>query len=195
MALQTNCDGTTRRDCIRFGIGGLLGGGLVSALRARGELAKTSSGPKPVAERVILIWMDGGPTHFETFDPKPDAPSEFRGEFGYVKTSVPGILYSEHMVQLAASLGDCAMIRSIRHSHGNHGAGNHYMMTGAPTRIPVSCGAFVSFHPSMGSVVARELGRDNGLPPYFSLPRMSRSGGPNFLGARYAPFVVPDNPQ
>lgn len=194
MALRKNCDGTTRRDCIRFGIGGLLGGGLVSALRARGELAKTSSGPKPVAERVILIWMDGGPTHFETFDPKPDAPSEFRGEFGYVKTSVPGILYSEHMVQLAASLGDCAMIRSIRHSHGNHGAGNHYMMTGAPTRIPVACGAHVSFHPSMGSVVARELGQDNGLPPYFSLPRMSRSGGPNFLGARYAPFVVPDNP-
>ena len=194
MTVRTNCEGTTRRDCIQFGIGGLLGGGLVNTLRARGELAKTSPGPKPAAERVILIWMDGGPTHFETFDPKSDAPSEFRGEFGYAKTSVPGVLYSEHMVKLAAGLDDCAMIRSIRHSHGNHGAGNHYMMTGAPTRIPVSCGAFVSFHPSMGSVVARELGKDNGLPPYFSMPRMSRSGGPNFLGAKYAPFVVPDNP-
>jgi hypothetical protein len=138
--------------------------------------------------------MDGGPTHFETFDPKPDAPLEFRGEFSYVKTSVPGVLYSEHMVKLAAGLDDCAMIRSIRHSHGNHGAGNHYMMTGAPTRIPVGCGAFVSFHPSMGSVIAKELGKDNGLPPYFSMPRMSRSGGPNFLGAKYAPFVVPDDP-
>jgi len=67
-------------------------------------------------------------------------------------------------------------------------------MTGAPPRIPVGCGAFVSFHPSLGSVVAKELGKDNGLPPYFSMPRMSRSGGPNFLGARYAPFVVPDDP-
>jgi hypothetical protein len=194
MTIRRNCDGTTRRDCIQFGIGGLLGGGLVNTLRARGESAKASQGPQPSADRVILIWMDGGPTHFETFDPKPDAPAEFRGEFGYAKTSIPGVLYSEHMVKLAASLDDCAMIRSIRHNQGNHGAGNHYMMTGAPTRIPVGCGAFVSFHPSMGSVVAKKLGKDNGLPPYFSTPRMSRSGGPNFLGAKYAPFVVPDDP-
>ena len=86
------------------------------------------------------------------------------------------------------------MIRSIRHNQGNHGAGNHYMMTGAPPRIPVSCGAFVSFHPSLGSVTAHDRGESRGLPLYFSMPRMSRSGGPNFLGARYAPFVVPDDP-
>src|SRR5262249_33623031 len=58
----------------------------------------------------------------------------------------------------------------------------------------VGCGAFVSFHPSLGSVTAHERGAGGGLPPYFSIPQMSRSGGPNFLGARYAPFVVPDNP-
>ena len=138
--------------------------------------------------------MDGGPTHFETFDPKPDAPMEYRGEFSSIDTTVPGVGYSEHMAKLAASLNDYAMIRSIRHDQGNHGAGNHYMMTGSPPRIPVGCGAFVSFHPSMGSVVAKELGRDNGLPSYFSMPQMSRSGGPNFLGARYAPFVVGDDP-
>jgi hypothetical protein len=68
------------------------------------------------------------------------------------------------------------------------------MMTGAPPRIPVGCGAFVSFHPSLGSVAARELGKDDGLPAYFSLARMSRSGGPNFLGAKFAPFVVGDDP-
>lgn len=193
MTLRRNCDGTTRRDCIQLGIGGLFGGGLVNTLRARGEATK-AAGSTSTADRVILIWMDGGPTHFETFDPKPDAPAEYRGEFGYTKTSVPGVLYSEHMTKLAATLGDCAMIRSIRHNQGNHGAGNHYMMTGAPPRIPVGCGAYVSFHPSLGSVVARERGRDNGLPAYFSMPAMTRSGGPNFLGARYAPFVVPDNP-
>ena len=194
MTLRRNCDGTTRRDCIQFGIGALLGGGLVTGLRVRGESAQQDKGPAPTANRCILIWMDGGPTHFETFDPKPDAPSELRGEFTHTKTAVPGALFSEHMVKLAAALDDYALIRSIRHNQGNHGAGNHYMMTGAPPRIPVGCGAFVSFHPSMGSVVARELGRDNGLPPYFSMPRISRSGGPNFLGARYAPFVVPDDP-
>jgi hypothetical protein len=68
------------------------------------------------------------------------------------------------------------------------------MMTGAPPRIPVGCGAFVSFHPSLGSVAAHERGAPAGLPAYFSMPEMSRSGGPNFLGAKYAPFVVSDNP-
>ncbi|HAD58485.1 MAG TPA: DUF1501 domain-containing protein [Planctomycetaceae bacterium] len=194
MARSRNCEGSTRRDCLQFGLGGLIGTGLVNGLRARGESEKEGANPKATAKRCILIWMDGGPTHFETFDPKPDAPAEFRGEFKHTKTSVPGVLFSEHMKKLAASLDDFSIIRSIRHNQGNHGAGNHYMMTGAPPRIPVGCGAFVSFHPSMGSVAAKELGKDNGLPPYFSMPQMSRSGGPNFLGARYAPFVVADDP-
>ena len=193
MSQYKNCEGTTRRDCLQLGLGALLGTGLVDGLRMQG-MAASSSGPRPKAERCILIWMDGGPTHFETFDPKPSAPAEFRGEFTHTNTTVPGVLYSEHMVKLAATLDDYAMIRSIRHNQGNHGAGNHYMMTGAPPRIPVGCGAFVSFHPSMGSVVAKELGKSNGLPPYFSMPQMSRSGGPNFLGAKYAPFVVSDDP-
>ena len=194
MTMQKRCDGFTRRDSLQLGLGALLGTGFVDGLRALGESRPEGSGPVAKAQRCILIWMDGGPTHFETFDPKPDAPLEFRGEFSAINTSVPGVQFSEHMVKLAASLNDFSMIRSIRHDQGNHGAGNHYMMTGAPPRIPVGCGAFVSFHPSIGSVVAKELGRDNGLPPYFSLPEMSRSGGPSFLGAKYAPFVVGDDP-
>jgi hypothetical protein len=98
------------------------------------------------------------------------------------------------MQKLAGISDDLAIVRSIRHDQGNHGAGNHYMMTGAPPRIPVGCGAFVSFHPSLGSVVAKEVGAPHGIPAYFSLPRMSRSGGPNFLGSKYAPFIVPDSP-
>lgn len=194
MALRKNCEGTTRRDCLKLGLGTLLGGGLVNALRLRGQAGQSRDGITPTARNCILIWMDGGPTHFEMFDPKPDAPAEIRGEFNPIATGIPGIQFSEHMTQLAASTNRFSLIRSIRHNQGNHGAGNHYMMTGAPPRIPVGCGAFVSFHPSMGSVVARELGKPNGLPPYFSLARMSRSGGPNFLGARYAPFVVADDP-
>jgi hypothetical protein len=193
MTIRRNCEGTTRRDSIQLGLGALFGTGFIGGLRAQAE-NRHAGGPAATAKRCILIWMDGGPTHFETFDPKPDAPAEFRGEFSHIDTAVPGTVYSEHMVKLAASLGDYAMIRSIRHNQGNHGAGNHYMMTGSPPRIPVGCGAFVSFHPSMGSVVAKELGKDNGLPPYFSMPQMSRSGGPNFLGARHAPFVVGDDP-
>jgi hypothetical protein len=98
------------------------------------------------------------------------------------------------MKRLAAISGKLTILRSVQHDQNNHGAGNHYMMTGAPTRIPVSCGAFVSFHPSMGSVVSAERGAPHGLPPYFAIPEMNRSGGPNFLGARHAPFVVSDDP-
>ena len=194
MPTYTNCSGVTRRDCLQIGLGTLLGGGLVTALRARGLAAEAVHNPRAKAKSCILIWMDGGPTHFETFDPKPDAPEEYRGEFKAIPTKVPGVQFSEHMTKLAGILDKFAMIRSIRHDQGNHGAGNHYMMTGAPPRIPVGCGAFVSFHPSLGSVVAHEKGAPSGLPAYFSMPSMSRSGGPNFLGAKYAPFIVGGDP-
>jgi hypothetical protein len=193
MSTHSNCQGFSRRDCLRLGLGALLGGGLVHALRVR-ALAGSSGSPDAKAKACILIWMDGGPTHYETFDPKPDAPKEIRGEFEPIKTKVPGALFSRHLKRLAAVADRFAVVRSIRHDQGNHGAGNHYMMTGAPPRIPVGCGAFVSFHPSLGSVVAHEKGAPKGLPAYFSMPEMSRSGGPNFLGAKYAPFVVSDNP-
>ncbi|HIN94522.1 MAG TPA: DUF1501 domain-containing protein, partial [Planctomycetes bacterium] len=80
MALWKNCDGVTRRDCLQLGMGGLIGGGLVGALRAQGLAAEGVQTPR-AATRCILIWMDGGPTHYETFDPKPDAPREIRGDF------------------------------------------------------------------------------------------------------------------
>ncbi|HZL86813.1 MAG TPA: DUF1501 domain-containing protein [Pirellulaceae bacterium] len=193
MPLNRNCQGFSRRDCLKLGLGTLLGGGLVSALKMR-AVAASPGGVKAAATGCILIWMDGGPSHFETFDPKPEAPAEIRGQFDAIATAVPGVQFSEHLPRLAGLLDKFAMIRSVRHDQGNHGAGNHYMMTGAPPRIPVGCGAFVSFHPSMGSVAAHELGKDNGLPAYFSMPQMSRSGGPNFLGAKYAPFVVDGDP-
>ena len=193
MKSRTNCEGVTRRDCLQLGMGGLIGGGLVGALRAQ-ALAASEGSSRRQAKRCILIWLDGGPTHYETFDPKPDAPLEIRGEFGTLATKVPGVRFSHHMKKLGGIMDRLAVVRSIRHNQGNHGAGNHYMMTGAPPRIPVGCGAFVSFHPSLGSVVSAECGAPEGLPAYFSMPRMSRSGGPNFLGAKHAPFVVSDNP-
>jgi hypothetical protein len=194
MAMRTNCEGVSRRDCLQLGLGTLLGGGLVGALRARGVRAEALSAPTSQADACILIWMDGGPTHYETFDPKPEAPAEIRGSYRPISTKLSGVQFSQHMTKLAGIADKLAVIRSIRHNQGNHGAGNHYMMTGAPPRIPVGCGAFVSFHPSLGSVTAYEKTAPAGLPAYFSMPRMSRSGGPNFLGAKFAPFVVADNP-
>jgi hypothetical protein len=142
MAVHTNCESTTRRDCLRLGLGTLIGGGLVDALRLRGMAAEDGSKPKvkrPTS--CILVWLDGGPSHFETFDPKPDAPAEFRGEYDSIATKIAGVRFSKHMTRLAGIADKLAVVRSIRHDQGNHGAGNHYMMTGAPPRIPVGCGA------------------------------------------------------
>ncbi len=188
--LNRNCAGTSRRDCLRLGLGGLLAGGFAGALQA----TALQAAERRQAKACILIWMDGGPSHYETFDPKPEAPVEFRGEFEAIATRIPGVHFSQHMRELANIADKFAVIRSIRHDQGNHGAGNHYMMTGAPPRIPVGCGAFVSYHPSLGSAVARECGAPPGLPAYFSMPSMTRSGGPNFLGGQYAPFVVDSDP-
>jgi hypothetical protein len=185
-----------RRNFLQLGLGGLLSATAFQSLSrvARAAESASSTGAAPQAKSCILIWLDGGPTHYETFDPKPLAPSEIRGEFEPIPTQTPGVFFSEHLTKLAARSNKFAVIRSICHDQGNHGAGNHYMMTGAPPRIPVGCGAFVSFHPSLGSGTAHARGHQNGLPAYFSLPSMTRSGGPNFLGAEYAPFVAPDDP-
>jgi hypothetical protein len=186
-----------RRTYLKLGLAGLAGGSFTDLLALRAAnandaAAQGKSATKPSS--CILIWMDGGPTHFETFDPKPDAPAEIRGDFRPIKTNVSGIEICEHLPQLAKIADKYSIIRSVCHNQGNHGAGNHYMMTGAPPRIPVGCGAFVSFHPSLGSVAAYERPAPHGLPSYFTMPSMSRSGGPNFLGAKYAPFIVANDP-
>ena len=186
-----------RRTYLKLGLAGLAGGSfldLVALRQANADSSNGSSKSEKKPSNCILIWMDGGPTHFETFDPKPDAPTEIRGEFQPIATNVPGMQICEHLPKLAAIADKYSIIRSVCHNQGNHGAGNHYMMTGAPPRIPVGCGAFVSFHPSLGSVAAYEREAPHGLPGYFTMPSMSRSGGPNFLGAKFAPFIINNDP-
>jgi hypothetical protein len=190
-----NCAGHMRRDFLKLGLTAASGGlGFTDLLRAR---AMAASAPQPSLGRpvnCILVWLDGGPSHYEMFDPKPDAPSEIRGEFGTIPTSVPGVRFSECVPHLAKAADKFTVLRSVTHKDPNHGGGNHYMMTGAPTPVPVGCGAFVTFHPSFGSVVSYKRGVQNGLPAYMTLPSITRSGGPNFLGAEHAPFVAGGDP-
>src|SRR4051812_2064773 len=130
MGIHTNCESMTRRDSLRLGLGAVFGGGLIDALRLRGLAA--GADPRARSTRCILIWMDGGPSHYETFDPQPHPPAEIRGKFAPIATAVPGVSFSEHMTRLATVADKLAIVRSIRHDQGNHGAGNHFMMTGAP---------------------------------------------------------------
>jgi hypothetical protein len=190
-----NCDGLRRRDFLQLGVGSL---GLAGMLQARALAGPAlSRGSARPGDRVncIMIWLDGGPSHYETFDPKPDAPVEIRGALDTIPTAVPGLRFSEAVPELAKVADKVTVVRSICHKDPNHGGGNHYMMTGARTPVPVACGASVTFHPSFGSVISYQRGLRHGLPAYVSLPRVSRSGGPNFLGAKNAPFVISGNPQ
>src|SRR4051812_47493968 len=104
MATWTNCAGLTRRDCLQLGLGVLAGGGLAHAFRLRAAAAGPGAAQPSLAtaKSCIFIWLDGGPTHYETFDPKPEAPAEIRGQFKPIATSVPGIQVSEHLKRLAA---------------------------------------------------------------------------------------------
>ena len=192
--LHRNCAGMARRDFLQVGFSALGGLALpdLMALRAQAAAARGLSSPEQV--NCILVWLDGGPSHYETFDPKPQAPVDIRGDFKSIPTCVPGVHFSESMPLLAKSFDKFTVIRSICHKDPNHGGGNHYMMTGSPTPVPVGCGAFVSFHPSLGSMVSQSRGIRGGLPAYMSLGAVSRSGGPNFLGAQHAPFLVGGDP-
>src|ERR1043166_4172106 len=188
--LRFNCNGIARRDFLQLGIGAL---GFSQILRLRAEAAE-ATGKTPNEVRCILVWMDGGPSHYETFDPKPDAAREVRGDLNPIKTSIPGVQFCETVPNLAAIAHKITIVRSICHKDPNHGGGNHYMMTGAPTPVPVACGAFVTFHPSFGSMVSYDRGIRKGLPAYVAMDQVSRSGGPNFLGAQHAPFVIDGYP-
>ena len=90
------------------------------------------------AKRAIVIFLQGGPSHYESFDPKPDAPKEIRGEFGSMKTSVPGVHFCDKVPNLAKVMDKMTIVRSISHKDPNHGGGNHYLMTGRPTPVPVN---------------------------------------------------------
>jgi hypothetical protein len=192
--VTTNCGGVTRRDFIQVGLGGLVGLGLCDLLRLRASAGTISPSRGAKNVNCILVWMDGGPSHYESFDPKPDAPSDIRGEFKPISTKVPGVQFSECVPKLAAVADKFTVVRSICHKDPNHGGGNHYMMTGMPTPVPVACGAFVTFHPSFGSMVSYDRGIRKGMPAYVAMPEVSRSGGPNFLGAQHAPFVIDGYP-
>lgn len=189
-----NCNGVGRRDFLQIGFGAIGGVAFSDILAMRAQAAAARGKISPDQINCILVWLDGGPSHYETFDPKPDAPKEIRGEFKSIPTSVPGVHFAETLPLLAKSFDKFSVIRSICHKDPNHGGGNHYLMTGSPTPVPVGCGASVSFHPSFGSMVSYTRGVRGGLPAYMSLPSMSRSGGPNFLGAQHAPFVIGGDP-
>ncbi len=184
------CDGITRRDFVKVGVLSSLGLGVADVLRAQ------AAGLPPKKDvSCIFIWLEGGPSHIDMWDPKPDAPSEFRGDFKPIETNVSGIRISEHLPFSARQAHRYSIIRSMTHPSADHGRAQHYMETGMlPTSGDFNGKAPNNIHPSFGSIVSKERGVAGPLPPYIALPSIVNSGGSAFLGAGHAPFVIESDP-
>lgn len=171
-----------RRDCLKAGSLSLLGLNLPDWLRMRQLMAtETLSGtaPVPKAKACIFLFMWGGPAHQDTWDMKPNAPVEYRGEFRPIDTNVPGLQICEHLPLLAQRTDKLAVIRSMTHDDVDHTSATHYPLTGRAT--PRRGGAIAEDWPSIGAVVSR-LGRGRGpLPPFVSMMPVVPNGAPRFV--------------
>ncbi len=166
------CDGMRRRDFVKVGALTLSGLSLADALRAKAvaHAAGNTSNPRSV----ILYWVDGGPSHLETYDPKPLAPAEFRGPFSSIESNVPGIRVNELMVEHAKVMDHCALLRSVHHDHGDHFAAAHWMLTGY---LGSNANSLDPMFPSFGSVITKLQGANReGMPPYVAVPQAATIG-------------------
>src|SRR5437764_4748717 len=190
-----HCDGITRRSFVQagaLGVGGLL---LPDFLRLReAQAAEGAVDPARAAAKtaVILFWLSGGPGHMETWDPKPEAPSEYRGPLSAIPTTVDAIRFSELMPEQAKIADRLAVLRTVQHHTGDHTKGNHWMLTGfeGPNfNDPI----LDQRNPSMGSVTARLRGATApGIPPYVAVPPL-RGGTDNLFHSHASPCAA-NNP-
>jgi hypothetical protein len=159
-----------------------------------GLLAQQSAraaGPLTRRKSCILLWMDGGPSHHDTFDPKPDAPANVRGEFGAIATSVPGIAVSEKFPKLARQMKHLAILRGMSTAEADHGRARVYMHTGYKP------GAGGVTYPGLGSTVSAELGNpDSPLPNFVvtgvPLGKYEFLTNPGYRGPRHQPLAITD---
>ena len=194
MNISTRCDGVTRRNFIR--VGGLTALGLgmtqlshLQRVTAANPVSKHKVQTK--AKSCILIWLDGGASHLDTFDPKPTSPAEVRGPFESINSSIPGVRVSEHLPQTAKLLDQFALIRSVTSPFGVHNFAVQYLMTGNKPTPAIE-------YPAMASVVS-QLRKGGGiLPSNIAIPHLiSRDAatiGNGFLPSNTKPFSLGSDP-
>ena len=198
------CDGLSRRSCLQ--IGGLALGGLAlpEILRAEAKnIVGQFSSPARTAKGIIMVLLPGGPSHLDTFDPKPDAPAEIRGEFQPIATNLPGVEICELLPRLARIADKLTTIRSLNGFRDDHNT--HWCSTGWESHPPMDSSPIVAGFPpgdwpSMGSVLSKQLGpRVPGVPPAVDLTPIAPDARfilrtpptqPGYLGAAHAGFEV-----
>ncbi|MFT3882145.1 MAG: DUF1501 domain-containing protein [Gemmatales bacterium] len=194
---QGYCDGLSRRSFLQLGMTGMATMGLPQLLQAREQSKTKPSGKKYTS--VILIWLDGGPSHLDMYDMKPQAPIEYRGLWKPIKTNVPGIQITELFPKQARVMDKFSIIRSLHVDSGDHFSGGHRMLTTKDLGVNGvnNAGKF----PSLGSIVAKEVGpRVKGMPAYAAVPYAASIGlvpgyfGANFLGHQFNPMQPGGDP-
>src|SRR5204862_998452 len=155
---------------------------LPGVLEGRAAAAEKGKTTKDVS--LIFLFLHGGLSTIDTFDLKPVAPAEFRGEFKPIATNVTGLQVCEHLPRLAKQMDKLALIRSFRHHNSDHGPADHYMLTGYFPQAGFNPGLTPNNQkPACGAVVARKLGPRGSVPPYVCLPKLHASFGSASLGA------------
>jgi len=177
----------SRRSFVQAGLLGTCGLTLIDLLKhqaSAGVAAKRD-------HSVIILWMRGGPSQHETWDPKPEAPVEYRGAFGAMSTRVPGIQIVDLLPQCAAVMDKWSIVRSLHHDNAGHSAGDQILFTGYPPgRNPDA-----NVHPSCGAIVSEQLGHlTPHLPPYVMIPRQVPGTDAAYLGAAHKPFETLADP-
>lgn len=180
-----------RREFLRIGALALGGVTLTDVLRVRAASGAVS--PATVDTSVILFWMWGGPSQLETYDMKPDAPSEFRGPLRPIRTNVPGIEICEYMPLQAKIADKFAIIRSLHHEMSAHNDGSIEMLTGKTPSVPDPTSQARSEHPDFGMIASRVRGlRADGLPQYIGVQRSPFMTTPGYLGGAHKAFDTGD---
>ncbi len=184
------CSGpVARREFLRAGACALGGIGLADVLRARSSAAR----PAAPDTSVILFWMWGGPSQLETWDMKPDAPSEYRGPFSPINTTVPGIDICELFPLLAGQAERYSLVRSLHHEMAAHNDGSIELLTGKTPSKADPTSTARSEHPDFGMIASRVRGgRSSGLPEYIGIPRQPFMTQPVYLGMSHQAFATGD---
>jgi len=179
----------SRRDFVQVGVCGALGLSLgqylqMSSARGDQKFYETKEGP---AKAIIQIVLPGGMAHQESWDPKPEAPLEYRGPFGVAKTNVPGVVFNENFKNLAAVANKMTIIRSVAGKEADHGRATYAMFTGYRKSPAIE-------HPSLGAVISHEFGSKENMPPYVAVPQATADGGTGYLGSQFGPFGIGSDP-
>jgi uncharacterized protein (DUF1501 family) len=193
---QRYCDGLSRRSFVQVGVAGMGSDGLGQILRAKAASAATESSQKDTS--VILIWLDGGPSHLDMYDMKPQAPAEYRGLWYPVHTNVPGFDITPLYPQQAKIADKFSVVRSLHHNNGDHFAGGHLMLTG---RSGASGADTPGKYPFIGSAATYQTGpRKPGMPANVAVPYAMSIGirpgyfGANYIGGSHNPFETEGDP-